>query len=226
MSPVIRIESFPERNGPQIAGVISRYTGMYGVDELLANLPAQFDVEAANFDGLKSELEQLGCNLAEITPTEPIPPPEPTPEEHLLRLFIGKHADSFLGGRNIKTALVVGFFPIPWFFYRKVYLMGVGVLFGLVLVGNIVSAIPYEMVGTLVPIWVAIYLASYGPRWYMWHARRKVRDILQRDLSPEEREALAHKTGGTSVLGAVLGVLIMVSLVALAIMAKQGGMPG
>ena len=60
--PVIRIESFPKSNGPQIAGVISRYTGMYGVDDLLHKLPVEFEVEAETSEDLKSQLQQLGCN--------------------------------------------------------------------------------------------------------------------------------------------------------------------
>jgi hypothetical protein len=59
---VIRIESYPKSNGPQIAGVITRYTGMYGVDELLNKLPVEFEVEAKAFEDLKSQLVQLGCN--------------------------------------------------------------------------------------------------------------------------------------------------------------------
>ena len=60
--PVIRIESFPKSNGPQIAGVITRYTGMYGVDDLLNKLPVEFEVEAETSEDLKSQLQQLGCN--------------------------------------------------------------------------------------------------------------------------------------------------------------------
>ncbi len=59
---VIRIESFPKSNGPQIAGVISRLTGMYGVDDLLNKLPVEFEVEAETSEDLKSQLQQLGCN--------------------------------------------------------------------------------------------------------------------------------------------------------------------
>ncbi len=59
---VIRIESFPKSNGPQIAGVISRLTGMYGVDDLLKKLPVEFEVEAETSEDLKSQLQQLGCN--------------------------------------------------------------------------------------------------------------------------------------------------------------------
>ena len=72
MSPVIRIESFPERNGPQIAGVISRYTGMYGVDELLGNLPAEFEVAAETFEALRTELDQLGCNRQDVISPDPV----------------------------------------------------------------------------------------------------------------------------------------------------------
>ncbi len=62
MSPVMRIESFPEENAPQIAGVMTRYTGMFGVDDLLTNLPAEFEVEPGSFEALNMELYQLGCN--------------------------------------------------------------------------------------------------------------------------------------------------------------------
>jgi len=59
---VIRIESFPKSNGPQIAGVITRYTEIDGVDDLLKKLPVEFEVEAKTFVDLKSQLVQLGCN--------------------------------------------------------------------------------------------------------------------------------------------------------------------
>jgi len=59
---VIRIESFPKSNGPQIAGVISRLTGINGVDDLLKKLPVEFKVEAETSEDLKSQLQQLGCN--------------------------------------------------------------------------------------------------------------------------------------------------------------------
>ncbi len=64
MSPIIRIESFPEENGPQIVGAITRYTGMYGVDELLAKLPVEIDVEPEGYEDLKRLLDQLGCIAA------------------------------------------------------------------------------------------------------------------------------------------------------------------
>ncbi len=62
MSPVIRIDSFPEENGRQIAGVITAYTGMYSVDELLAKLPVEIEVEPESFEALRGQLDQLGCN--------------------------------------------------------------------------------------------------------------------------------------------------------------------
>lgn len=62
MSRVIRIESFPEENRLWIAAVITRYTGMYAVDELLATLPVEFEVEDECFEAIKSQLDQLGCN--------------------------------------------------------------------------------------------------------------------------------------------------------------------
>lgn len=62
MSSMIRIESFPDENGPQIAGVIARYTGIYAVEELLKKLPVEFEVRAESFEDLKSHLDQLGCN--------------------------------------------------------------------------------------------------------------------------------------------------------------------
>ncbi len=62
MSSMIRIESFPDENGPQIAGVIARYTGMYAVEELLKKLPVEFEVRAESFEDLKRHLNQLGCN--------------------------------------------------------------------------------------------------------------------------------------------------------------------
>ena len=67
MSPVIQIESFPKRNGPHIAGVITAYTGIYGAAELLKNLPAKFEVEPETLEDLRRQLEQLGCNQDVVT---------------------------------------------------------------------------------------------------------------------------------------------------------------
>lgn len=81
MSPVIRIESFPKRNGPHIAGVITAYTGIYGAAELLENLPAQFEVEPETLEDLKRQLEQLGCNQDVVTIDRIDREAEPTPQE-------------------------------------------------------------------------------------------------------------------------------------------------
>lgn len=139
MSPGIRIESFPKRNGPQIAGVIARYTGMYGVDELLKNLPAQFEVEAGSFEALKTELDQLGCNRRDVispdTPDTVVQDPRLRPQYKLYSLAAIDLA-TFLGSALAGMFLLAGNLrrlgdPDS---ARNVLFLGLGIFFAFALV--------------------------------------------------------------------------------------------
>jgi hypothetical protein len=152
-----------------------------------------------------------------------------------LELFIGTNPEPYLNfyrklfpnGANNKPVVVRwswhwgGFLvPIPWMFYRKLYLWGAGVLLALIILEMVWPAAAKHSAAAF------IVFAVGGKRLYVEHALKRIRKILERKLPPKERDELIGKAGGMSIPGAVLGTAIIVAgVVSLFVTLGSGGLP-
>lgn len=139
-------------------------------------------------------------------------------DEDLLRLYVGPNADNFV---KIYRAQVekrsifsfnwpVFFLPLPWLFYRKLYLVG-----ACVLLIPIVMIVIFPGLSDVSLTGVAAVLAVSGNAIYVGSATRRIQKLKALDLSSEELRDRVRAAGGTSSGGAAFGALIFVSSVAL-----------
>ena len=145
------------------------------------------------------------------------PPAEPS-EEELLRLFIGPNADKFIvvyraqqqKSNKVSFNWVVFFASLPWFFYRKLYLIGVCVL-----LVPVVLITVFPDLADVASIGIAAGLAFSANMIYVWIALRRINKLKALGLPPDELKERIQRTGGTSPAGAAFGVLIFLSIIAL-----------
>ncbi|MBR6253388.1 MAG: DUF2628 domain-containing protein [Clostridia bacterium] len=165
--------------------------------------------------------------------------------ELLIREFIGKDADRFLGPKDITTttqedivisgeapkvtkkqdttvnptAGVLGWaFGPVWFFYRKSYLIGFGFLFLSVLIGILT---PEAVSDThAIPMLMGLLYAFSANKLYLWDVRRKVKKIVEKNqyLSQEELIEKIRKKGGTSVVAVIIYAIMLILYIAFIIL--------
>jgi Protein of unknown function (DUF2628) len=138
-------------------------------------------------------------------------------KERLLKLFVGPNADTFLkvhydlnANKFPKSFNWVAFlFPMPWLFYRKMYLWGIALL--------LIPTILYTVFPDLPDVNIAVggIFLIMGNRFYIESATKKIKKIEALGLSPEELDERIRNTGGVSKAGAIFGGIIMISMVAL-----------
>ena len=142
----------------------------------------------------------------------------------LLRLYIGPNAIKFLSitkglkETNYKKSrsfnVAAFFFPLAWFFYRKIYFEGLFVaLFIPIIVSLIFPDLPSILYTSL-----HIAIGMYANRYYLESASKKVDQIIASGLSERELRKKVKKRGGVSEIGAVLGVLLTASIIATSFM--------
>ena len=168
---------------------------------------------------------------------EPPPPPPGEPshgssvtdenaisEEDLFRLFVEPNADYFVKMRRAKAdkkkfiwsfnwVVLLAF--LPWFYYRKLYFIGTGIMLLpviILLVFPDMSSIPGMTAMTL-------FLPMFVNLLYVEIAIRRVAKIVALGLSPEQRDERLRRAGGVSRLGATIGILIFLVSNGLAIFA-------
>lgn len=142
-----------------------------------------------------------------------------TSQHELMTLFIGRNAYKFLappsGALGTKkgwsfnwVAAIIG---LPWFFYRKLYLIGLAILLVPVIITIIIPQFAEVNIG------FGIMLGAIANTLYLQHADRKIEKLKKLNLSPKELKEKVGKAGGTSIASAIFGTLILVSLVMLPI---------
>jgi hypothetical protein len=118
-------------------------------------------------------------------------------------------------GHNISSTLGF-FFPIVWFLYKKMYLQAsIIVLFPILLsLLQMPNAILRGM-GLLVSLF-----GAFGPRLHTAKGRRTIAEI--RAAVPDDATArlTIGQAGGVSVAGAVLGVLVTISVLMIALVKR------
>jgi hypothetical protein len=157
-------------------------------------------------------------------------------EEQLLRLFCGPNAEKFLQylyeerdwnmvkAGVMKTPASIFFnrinfvallFPVAWFFYRRMYLYG-----ALIFLFPIVAGMLFPQFIKMLNFGVAIALAVIANQTYFYFARSRIARIEKRtDLSAQARDELIQKTGGVSIIGAILGAALTAAALSLIFLA-------
>lgn len=137
-----------------------------------------------------------------------------------MKLFVGPNADTFLKIQYDLNAnkfpksfnWIAFFFPMPWLFYRKMYLWGIALL--------LIPIILYTLFPDLPDVNIAIgaVFLTMGNRFYVESANKKIKKIEALGLTPEELDERVHSEGGVSKVGAIFGSIIILALIALIIL--------
>ena len=139
-------------------------------------------------------------------------------EEDLFNAFAGPDSEKLLetyqlqaqGTHKSKFNWAVFFFPMPWFFYRKLYLYGVlTILLPMVLV----LIFPAIANASFAGVAVALGLTANGL--YVYHAKRKIAKLQELGLAPDDLLDQVKKSGGTSMGAGVFSGVIYASLLVL-----------
>lgn len=151
------------------------------------------------------------------------------PEVEMLRHFMGENAEKFLrlrkdyGPRTYFSFNIAAFFaPLAWLFYRKMYAFG-----AVLLLAPIVLVLVFPALAEIPSIGLAGAIAAVANSAYLGFATKRVKKLkdqaMNEGLSDDEFINLLESKGGVSVAGAVFGVMITLSLVALPFIAAAGG---
>ena len=164
---------------------------------------------------LEEEITSRGLDWTEfITPLR---------EWEDFKAFIGPNAEKF---RSVRTKIrgkdgVSGwcwpafFFAFAWFFYRKMYVEGAGLL---------LLPIIYTLIfpDSDLEFGLGLVFAMGAKYWYLRKATKKFEKISQRTSSNETKRQQLQMAGGVSVAGGVIGGAIYAVLVGLAFLAAAG----
>ncbi|MCZ4279611.1 DUF2628 domain-containing protein [Kiloniella laminariae] len=161
-----------------------------------------------------------GTEAESETPAEKLAGEDEDSEEDLLRLFVGPNADKFIriyqaqqakkAGMSFNWAVLIA--ALPWLFYRKLYLTGLGVLLLPMALLYVFPAIPN---GALTGLSVALVMVANA--YYVGVALRQIKKLKALNLPREELHERLKKSGGTSPIGAAIGGVIVAALLALMI---------
>ena len=142
-------------------------------------------------------------------------------DDELLAAFTGpKNAHYYSGafhafarGENVKWNWPALFITFPWMLYRKMWLFALGYIIGLHVLMQFVflfGGVSPSSQFLLSFIVFFVLTPLFATRLYYAHARSKIGSIKLRTNSPEEQQLEVARAGGTSVVGIVVGVLIIV----------------
>lgn len=142
-------------------------------------------------------------------------------EETLLRIFAGRNPEPFVhalrSGRTKKWSgsrfnLVCLFFPLVWFFYRRMFFYG-----AILMVAPLIIAVLFPNAVGTIGTGLSSGVAIMSTWLYVTHAQSRIASI-ERSGQPESvRDELIRKAGGTSVAGAVFGAAVTAAWVAVAL---------
>lgn len=149
------------------------------------------------------------------------PPSGPAAEEDDLRAVIGPNAEIYLaylakvrakGGTGIDWSWAPFFLGAIWFFYRKLYRIGL-LYVAAVITTSVFLPAPLADIAIL-PVWIASTL--FARKVYMDSAFQRIAEANSRGLTGETRRAWLARNGGTS-LAAASGLVVVILLLAAAV---------
>lgn len=152
--------------------------------------------------------------------------------EDLLWVYIGHSASRFISlikgieETQFKKRLssfntVAFFFPLVWFFYRKLYLAGIVIsLFVPILISYVFPDLPSSVF-----LGISVMIGFNANRYYVQSAQKNIQKLMSLGLSKEELQRRVQKMGGTSTVGAVFGGVITLSLIAVSLLDTAAELP-
>lgn len=176
-----------------------------------------------NFDGKKPEsignMEKIGVESV-FAPTTGQTSTDVSMEE-LIRLYVGPNANKFITIYQAQVTKkfvwsfnwIVLFASTPWYFYRKLYLIGTAIL-----LLPVIAFTVFPSLGDIGTISIAGVLAFTANGLYVDQVKRRIEKLKMLNLSAEELKSRIQREGGTSPGGAIFGILIMVAVVGISIM--------
>ena len=146
-----------------------------------------------------------------------------------LSLFVEKKAEYYLNQWTLisddKNAKLWNWSAVllsgPWLLYRKMYLVAT-IFFSVILVETIISDFIFidilgkesspKLYDIIMTIVYPIICGSFGNNWYLWHAKRKITEIKQSVTSVKLQQDTISRKGGVSLLSAILGSILMITV--------------
>ncbi|WP_373237764.1 DUF2628 domain-containing protein [Cohaesibacter celericrescens] len=138
-------------------------------------------------------------------------------EVRMLTFYMGENADSFLkhhkivGKRMAFSFNLAAFFaPLAWCFYRKLYAVGL-----MLLILPMVAVLIIPDISDFSSVTAVVAIAVCANPIYLAFATKRVNELKKQANSQKELRELLITKGGTSTVGAIFGLLITISMLAL-----------
>lgn len=142
-------------------------------------------------------------------------------EEEYVWTFFGPQAEYYLErwrqrqqGQHLTFNVAAFFAGLFWFAYRRMYLLFFGLL-GFIIAESMVEESLFGEPSTATTLLVNLACSSFygclGNAIYLWHAERKIRQLIAQDLPREELLVRLRRAGGTSWTP----ILVLLGVVAL-----------
>jgi uncharacterized protein YneF (UPF0154 family) len=127
-------------------------------------------------------------------------------EEKLLDVLLGKKKEIYNKPINISAAIFGAF----WYFYKKCYLVALGML--LIFVPVFIPGSPFS--SSFWAFWILRFLVNlfFGNKIYLWVARRRINRILSKNPNTSEDELInitKKKSGDNSAIAIIVGITLL-----------------
>jgi hypothetical protein len=138
-------------------------------------------------------------------------------ERSLLERFVGRRPRKFLRtydkAEEGRAALILNwaafFVPLPWLFYRKLYLEGA--IFAVI---PALAAFIYLPASQILSAFIGLLFFLFGHGYYVFKALNRIETIEAGSQSDAEKDLEIQQSGGVSRAGAWFGALIVIGGVA------------
>jgi hypothetical protein len=138
------------------------------------------------------------------------------------KAFVGQNSEYYMNqwdpsqNNGMKVLVNKAAFSIFWFFYRKMYLIGMGILNGLIVISFIIQilltslGIPEPIsinIGRFVTLGLWAYIGIKANEIYLGHVDRKIARV--KEAAGTDLETALKKSGGVSAAGVLIPIVIL-----------------
>jgi len=147
------------------------------------------------------------------------------------KIFVGQNSNYYTAQWDLheKTGIRMlpnkAAFSVFWFFYRKMYLIGTGILIGLIIMSFVIQIIltyaglPETIsiqAGRLVVLGFWVFIGLKANPIYLHHVERKIAKV--KEGNPNDLENALKKSGGVSAVAVLIPIAIIAGFMYLLIM--------